>query len=507
MATSESASAGATSGTPSSSVPRATELAALAEEPSAGLFPEKSGPEKSGPEKATPEKTAAKQKPVKGRKAAATSATAPAATATAAVPTSSSPTTSATTASEGSGESGKEATAKPEGSKAAPETGTGTEAKKASGEKTEAAAGTATSPTTALAASAATSTSTGRTATATIPRRPSGLPLGRPGKPMIAAALAGGLLLVGVPFLISGLSGSDDKTGPVSAEAPQGSRMNPDGTGPGLVPGQQNAPGENVPGTANAKPGGNTAERSTGQGGGLHEGGGSSTGTGIEAKTGPGTTPAEKGTEPVPAEKNGRPAPGTPVQPGVPAGQDGADKPADSTKTNARKPAPATYNHLVGPGCDTPGFATSDQYRDSNKGWRGSRGSQTAYGCSGFYYSLPLSNSTSKSNGVFAQWKFSTGSVETGKCAVSVYVPNVKDISYVGGNPAHYTVHRAFVPKSSTKVGTFEINQTAHLGQWVSAGTFPMSAGKISIVLDNRGKTSGNRHAAAAPVKVSCTAA
>ncbi|MEN8651628.1 hypothetical protein ABCR94_13615 [Streptomyces sp. 21So2-11] len=462
MATSESAATtGATSGALGSSVPRATAVAVLAEEPTSGLFPEKSAEAEAEGAK-SPKPTVSSSSPSTGE-ATAPVASPPAASATTATTTA----VPATTASAAEEEESAESTA-----------------------GTTASASSASTTTTAAA------TATAATATATAsPRRTVGLPLGRPGKPMIAAAVAGGLILVGVPFLISGLSGSDDQTIPTSAQGPGGSRMGPDGSGPGLVPGQQNAPGENIP-----KPGGGgaNAKRNTGQAGGVHEGG-SATGKEVMAKTG---STAGLGTgkdgKTVPAQKNGVPA-----NPGVPADKSPADKPAGNQN---RQAAPVTFQHLIGPGCDTAGFATSEQYRDGSNGWRGSRGSMQSNGCSGFYYSVPLSDSTSKSNG-FAQWKFYTGSVTKGSCKVSVYIPNVKDIGYVGGNPARYTVHRAFVPKSSTEIGTFEINQPAHLGQWVSAGTFPASTGKVSVVLDNRGKTSGNRHAAAAPVKVDCTAA
>ncbi|MFI0977469.1 hypothetical protein ACH4SP_10620 [Streptomyces sp. NPDC021093] len=480
MATSESATAGATAGTTGSPVPRAAALAVLAEEPTSGLFPpdksekpkkpepkpEPKGSEKPAAEEAS-EKPAAEE--AKAKKPAVTSASTP----------------SAASKTEEKAKEKKKPTGK--------------------ATTTTAAATTATAATTAATTTTGNATTTA-TATATPPRRTSGLPLGRPGKPMLAAAVAGGLILVGVPFLISGLSDSGDDVAPASAQAPAGSRIGPDGSGPGLVPGQQNAPGENVSNTGggNAQPGGATAERSSGQAGGIHEGGGGAEKKGTantEGTTGAGPGPNGKEVQTVPAEKNGVPAaPGTPAKPGVPAGPPPADKPAGNEKQAA---PPVTYNHLIGPGCNTAGFATSDQWRDSNKGWRGSNGSQTVSGCSGFYYSVPLSNSTSKSNG-FAQWKFSTGSVTKGSCKVSVYIPKVKDISYVGGSPAYYTVHRAFVPKSSTVIGTFEINQTAHLGQWVYAGSFP-ATGKVSVVMDNRGKTSGNRHAAAAPVKVSCS--
>ncbi|ROQ76825.1 translation initiation factor IF-2 [Streptomyces sp. CEV 2-1] len=457
MATSESAAAGAESGTPGSPVPRAAAVTVLAEEPSTGLFP---------------------AKPEAG---------------TAAAPSSGSGTPATVSAS-----AAPAAAEEPSRTEAEAETEARTEAEERPEAETEPEAATvAAVATTSTATSAETETGTKtktETAKATTGARRTGvLPLGRPGKPLIAAAVAGGLVLVGVPFLISGLSGSGDDTSPPSALAPAGSRMGPDGSGPGFVPGRQNAPGDKLP-KSDGKPSAGSGTGGSGTGraatGGVHEAGTKSlaTGTGEVAKD------AKAGKHAAPSASKSS------------AAKDSSGKPADKpVSSQQERAAPVTYSHFIGPGCDTPGFATSDQWRDSNRGWRGSSGSQTSYGCSGFYYSVPLSDSTTKSTG-YAQWKFPTGSVTKGTCQVSVYIPNVKDLSYVGGNPAHYAVHRYFQAKPSTQIDTFEIDQPSHLGQWINAGTFPVSTGKISIVLDNRGKTSGNRHAAAAPIKVKCTA-
>ncbi|WLQ39866.1 hypothetical protein P8A22_07475 [Streptomyces laculatispora] len=458
MATSESAAAGAESGTPGSPVPRAAAVTVLTEEPSTGLFPAK--PEAG---------TAAAPSSGSGTPATVSASAAPA-------------------AAEGEEPSRTEAEAETEA-----------EAKTEAGEQPGAetapeAATLAAVATTGAATSAETETKTAKATAATTGARRTGvLPLGRPGKPLIAAAVAGGLVLVGVPFLISGLSGSGDDTSPPSALAPAGSRMGPDGSGPGFVPGRQNAPGDKLP-KSDGKPSAGSGTGGSGTGraatGGVHEAGTKSlaTGTGEVAKD------AKAGKQAAPSASKSSAAKGSAGKP--------ADKPVS---TQQERVAPVTYSHFIGPGCDTPGFATSDQWRKGTEGWVGSTGSQTSYGCSGFYYSVPLSNSTTKSTG-YAQWKFPTGSVTNGTCQVSVYIPNVRNISRVGGNPAHYAVHRYFEAKPSTQIDTFEIDQPSHLGQWINAGTFPVSTGKISIVLENRGRTSGNRHAAAAPIRVNCTA-
>ncbi|MER5629194.1 hypothetical protein [Streptomyces nitrosporeus] len=502
MATNESSAAGTTSGVSGSPAPRAAAVTVLAEEPVSGLFPEK---------------------PATGAATAPSGGTGPTATVS---------TSSVRATSEEGRKTGAAATGEAGAEPGEPRPKAAGEAEKAAEKESEEETHTSAAPGTAAtaasvaaaapavigtgtaesAASTARTTASGENAATGGARRGGVLPPGRPGKPLIAAAVAGGLILAGVPLLISGLNGSDDDNPPASAVAPAGSRIGPDGSGPGIVPGRQNAPGEGSPSPSGGKSAGSPAGGS-GKNGGIHEAG--SSGGIHEAGTteDSGGRPAGDGgkdVRSVPAGSGGGTptAPGTPAAPkssGTPAEPKSSGKPANTSAVKAPQAAPVTYSHFIGPGCNTPGFATSERWRDSNKGWRGSSGSQTSYGCSGFYYSLPLSGSTSSSD-AYAQWKFPTGSVTKGSCQVMVFIPNVKDISYVGGNPAHYTVHRYFDAKPSTAIGTFEINQPSHLGQWINAGTFPVSTGKISVVLDNRGKTSGNRHAAAAPVKVKCTA-
>ncbi|WP_406382972.1 hypothetical protein [Streptomyces sp. NBC_01618] len=473
MASKESTPAGES--TAGSSVRRAAALAALTEEPSTGLFPEtatsttaaststSTGTSVSGAATATavasaPAEPAAEEGTKEGTDPAAEKE----------------PHTTATTVP-----SGETAAATAETAEA---TTTGNAAAPA-GTASETRTQTRTASESAAEARLATATRSGTSGGLTTV-----LPLGRPKKPVIAAAMLCGLVLIGLPFLISG---PDDKPRPKAADAPVGSSMNPDGSGPGLVPGEQHI---SAPGVAKAKdehsgkgPGPGTGpEHSTGPLGGIHE-----SGTSGEDK---GTKPGTPKDTPPSAESKQAPANDTPAK----------DKPANAPAAPAPAPA-ATYSHLIGPGCNTPGFATGDYYTDGNEGWRGSRGSTTSYGCSGFYYSLPMSGS-SRSDGIWAQWKFTSGDVKKGNCSVQVYIPNVHDLSYVGGTPGHYTVYGAFTQTSSNQIGSFEINQPSHLGQWVAAGTFPITGNKISVVLDNRGNGADNRHAAAAPVRVNCTA-
>ncbi|QCS09587.1 hypothetical protein CRV15_28460 (plasmid) [Streptomyces clavuligerus] len=349
-------------------------------------------------------------------------------------------------------------------------------------------------------------------------------PPGRPNKPLIAAAVLGGLVLVAVPFLVSG--SDEEKPRSSVAEGPGGSPMDPDSIGQGLVPGEERvaAPGAAKgaparPGAAPAgapRPGGPPALTAPGplgpvpgpQDGGLPVPG---TGTGAGAPK-PGGAPADEapgapdrktpGTRAPAPDKKPPAKPAEPAKPATPKPAKPA-KPAPAVPPPA--PAPATFSHLIGLGCDTPGFATGDWYVDKNEGWLKHWGSTKSHGCNGLFYSMPMSGS-STSDGIWAQWKFYTGKVQKGLCAVEVFIPDVGNNDYVGGTPAHYTVYQAFSQKAKNVVGTFRINQPSRLGQWVSAGTYRIGGNKISVVLDNRGSGADNRHAAAGPVRVNCTA-
>ncbi|MFE5792133.1 hypothetical protein ACFQ8C_06070 [Streptomyces sp. NPDC056503] len=334
---------------------------------------------------------------------------------------------------------------------------------------------------------------------------------------MIAAAVLGGLVLIGVPFLVSG---PDDRPRSAAAAAPPGSSMHPGGPGPGIVPSEQQlaAPGAGKgkgKSEAPVKAPGPDGGRGKGLGpiGGIHESGtdvrdgnggtGRRTAPPVQGRGTGGTTPAQgRGTGgTAPAQDGGETKATTPPTTKAPV-----QNPAPTTQPPVTTaPRPATYAHLIGLGCETPGFAVGDMYTDGKEGWLKDWRSTKSYGCNGLFYSMPMSGS-SRSDGIWAQWKFTTGSVTKGTCAVQVFIPNVRDLSYVGGSPAHYTVYRSFTQSSANSVGSFEINQASHLGQWVSAGRFPVSDNKISVVLDNRGSGADNRHAAAAPVRVDCTA-
>ncbi|MFJ8475688.1 hypothetical protein [Kitasatospora sp. NPDC094011] len=359
-------------------------------------------------------------------------------------------------------------------------------------------------------------------------------------KPMVAAAVLAGLVLVGVPLGVAGLGG--DKPGPHGADGPPPAGFSQsDGGGNGYVPGadgpgnpagdqplqpgqpgQPADPGQPAPGAPN--PGDGVVPAAAALGAALpgagDQGGHGSPATGRTAAD----TPAAPG---APAPQNGGQNTGQntgqgggqgagqgggqstgqgggaaqtkPQQPAQP--QPPAQPPAKSTPP-APPPAP-TYSAVAGPGC---GGSTSVQqngwFDDGQKGWRKNSGGYSGDGCGGGFTSMPMSGAANKddsSNSVV--WTFNTGSLTSGSCRLSVYVPNSGDIKAVGGAPTYYTVQGR----------SFEVNQVSSRGQWVPAGTFPLSGGRIAVTMHSRGQdwvgdtVKTYAHHAASAVRADCT--
>lgn len=111
--------------------------------------------------------------------------------------------------------------------------------------------------------------------------------------------------------------------------------------------------------------------------------------------------------------------------------------------------------------------------------------------------------------GNYATWSFSTGSVTSGTCRISVHVPASSDIRHVGGSPSYYTVH-AGSSSSGARLASFTIDQVNHQGQWVAAPNVKINGGRVAVVLHDRGKDwnshgSTDAHHAADAVYVSCS--
>ncbi|MBP0452360.1 hypothetical protein J5Y04_22850, partial [Kitasatospora sp. RG8] len=214
----------------------------------------------------------------------------------------------------------------------------------------------------------------------------------------------------------------------------------------------------------------------------------------------------------------GAPAPQTQPQPPAQgqqppaAGQPPVQPPGQSAPPAppvASKPAPPTYTAVTGPFCAVTG-TTVKQYGwfdDGQKGWLTNSGGYAGDGCNGKFTSVPMQGSANTDDGNSVVYTFNTGPVTSGKCALSVYVPNNGDIKAVGGAPTYYTVQSKSDPGAGT-VGSFEVNQVGHRGQWVPVGTFPLSDGRIAVMLHTRGEDWGAKayaHHAASAIKANCT--
>ncbi|WP_407917574.1 hypothetical protein [Kitasatospora sp. NE20-6] len=186
--------------------------------------------------------------------------------------------------------------------------------------------------------------------------------------------------------------------------------------------------------------------------------------------------------------------------------------PRPAPAVSQSKPAASSGYHAVGGAWCNDSSVDFTQFGweiDGTAGWlTNSAGGYTGGGCSGKYSSVPMSGSATRDDGsTWAVWTFNTA-LASGKCGLSVYVPDNKNIQAVGGAPAYYTVQNTVTPGTGT-IASFTVNQLTHRGQWVSAGTYPLTGGRISVVLHNRGVDweAGNKsaHIAAAAIRADCT--
>ncbi|MFG2819867.1 hypothetical protein ACGFX4_10615 [Kitasatospora sp. NPDC048365] len=328
-------------------------------------------------------------------------------------------------------------------------------------------------------------------------------------KPMVFAAVAVGALLLGLPFVLTsggskapaaaaeqppaGVSGPGDPLPTPGPNDPTAVAVPVDGV---PVPSGSPSPTDATNGGASGTGGANgTVDRPAGgagsQGGQGTSGGtsGGSAGGGTGGGTGGGSTSG--GTTGGGSTSGG----GAPVVP----------PPAKTT------PAAPTFTAVAGTGCTNTGagYDQNGYYTDGSKGWTtGTTGGYAGSGCSGKYVSVPMSGSASKDAGKSVLWAFSTSPVPSGTCKISVFIPNNGDVKAVGGKPAYYTVQRYFTTGEGT-ISAFTIDQTANRGKWVNAGTFPVTNGKIAVMLHDRGVDFGSgvdqAHHAASAVRADCS--
>jgi translation initiation factor IF-2 len=159
--------------------------------------------------------------------------------------------------------------------------------------------------------------------------------------------------------------------------------------------------------------------------------------------------------------------------------------------------APATFSAVAGEGCPTGSFDRIGTYTSGSAGWyRKSQGGWSGDGCSGAYWAVPMSGDPARDEpGSAVVWSFHTSPVVAGNCQLGVFVPTGNSQQDVAGKPAWYRVSGG---------ATFAVDQVANRGSWVSAGTFPVRSGQLSITLLTRGADPGNEHLAAAQTRISC---
>ncbi|MEV8095078.1 hypothetical protein [Kitasatospora sp. NPDC085879] len=321
-------------------------------------------------------------------------------------------------------------------------------------------------------------------------------------KPMVFAAVAVGALLLGLPFV---LPGSGSKTPGAAADQPPAgvSGLGDPLPTPGpddptavavpvdaaLLPSGSASPTDGANGAGGASGANGTAGPTTGATGaqnhqsatGGTSGGSTSGGTSGGAATGGSTGGSTSGGAPV-----------------VPLPNKGA-------------PAAPTFTAVAGTGCTNAGIGYDQNgwYTGGSSGWTtNTTGGYAGSGCSGKYVSVPMSGSASKDAGKSVLWAFTTNPVPSGHCKISVYIPNNGDVKAVGGKPAYYTVQRYFSTGEGT-ISAFTIDQTANRGKWVNAGTFPVTNGKIAVMLHDRGIDFGSgaeqAHHAASAVRADCS--
>ncbi|SMC96488.1 hypothetical protein [Lentzea albidocapillata] len=289
-------------------------------------------------------------------------------------------------------------------------------------------------------------------------------------KPMIVAAAVAGVVLIALPVAFGTVLNNGDQPGEHPNNAGYAQVPAP---GDGFVPGVADPRAENTD-TTTAQPNGSAP-----------------------AQTADGR-PVEPGE---PANPGNAAAPGTPGQAPV---QNQAPNPQGN-------PAPAqivTYEATAGPGCTgSTRFTGVGSYRDGQSGWVDHGNG----GCGTSFVSIPMSGDATKDDtSAYGLWTFDTGSVKTGSCTVSVFVPN-GDITKVGGNPTHYRVYDRFDVAKGSPTGSFQVSQVANRGKWVSAGSFKVTGSKLAVQLltrgeDWKGSTRNYAHHAAAMVKATCQA-
>ncbi|MFJ5725160.1 hypothetical protein [Streptomyces sp. NPDC093149] len=327
---------------------------------------------------------------------------------------------------------------------------------------------------------------------------------GRPNKALLAGAAIAGVLLVTVPFLVHAGGGDDGKRATGNSEAPGTVLGSGTGDIPGAfasaVPSPREDRSKHSPVGKGVKEDGGPSVDGAHRSGPINEGGGTAGADATDRK------PDEGGRTTGKTSTTGK----TTTSGKTTATGSGSGSASTGTTQKTAPQSTVVYTGVAGHGCPTPaggGFQQDGYYSDGSNGWNTrSSGGWTGNGCNGSYSAVPMSGDTDQDHDARVKWWWNPGT-KARTCQISVFIPNSGTILNVGGHPTTYHV-LVNANDRTTKYSSFRINQVAHRGQWVDAGTFAMKGATIGVKLLDRGDDWSDgwekAHHAAAQMKVTC---
>lgn len=169
---------------------------------------------------------------------------------------------------------------------------------------------------------------------------------------------------------------------------------------------------------------------------------------------------------------------------------------------------------MAGYGCGSTwsaAFTEHGRWTDGLNGFISApSGGPRAQGCDGSFDAMPMSGSTANDDpSNYALWIFRTAPVVRGTCDLKVYVPASSSIEQVGGNPAVYQVF-ASAGTAGQELGSFNVDQVANSGRWVTEPGWPITDGTLTVKLESygvdwSGSSSTHAHIAVSAVVMTCS--
>ncbi|MFJ6217302.1 hypothetical protein ACIQGZ_28815 [Streptomyces sp. NPDC092296] len=317
-----------------------------------------------------------------------------------------------------------------------------------------------------------------------------GLAAGGQGRPPVPVAQVGGPVPVGPGAVAPAPTGGGQPTGTPQAPGGEPTAVSP--TAPGSGDGGYGGGGGGpllppVPGAPVPQQGPPTATPT----GRPSAPGHPSATAAAPTSTSTGKAPASRSTP--------EPPPATPKPPAATAAPPAT--PADRT---------VSYKAAAGYGCDNAGaaFRTEGSYSDGIQGWyRVDEGGLGKQGCGTGFWAVPMSGSSSTSDGsTRVIWSWQVGAASR-TCAVQVYIPGGSTWRDAAGSPAHYEV--LDTAQAATVRSTFTVDQPSHRGSWVQGAMVTPRGGTVALRLVNtgqdwKGDSETYAHLAAGQARVTC---